>query len=111
MGVRPDPRAELPHELDRLGERLEAAAGAQLTRRRARRRALLKGLPAVMIGMPLALAIATSDVAPSAQPVSELARTPESLVGASFVLDRVPDETAAEGGTPCVMVPDCRQVP
>jgi hypothetical protein len=111
MGVRPHSPAELPPELDRLGDRLEAAARAQLARRRARRRSVAKGLSAVVVGIPLALAIATSDVAPSAQPVSELAQARESLASASFVLDRVPDDSAAERGTPCVMVPDCRPSP
>jgi len=109
MGVCPDHRPELPDDLVRLGEQLEAAASVQLGNRRRRRRSLLKGACAVVLGIPLALAAATTDVAPSARPVAEIVRpeAPPTLVSASFRLDRVPDEAAA-GGRPCVMVPDCR---
>jgi len=112
MEVRPDHRPELPDELARLGTRLETAAAAQIARRERVRRSLVKGVCAVVVGIPLALAAATTDVAPSAQPVAELARmqptTPTSLASTQFVLDRVPDEGDAAGGRPCVMVPDCR---
>lgn len=112
MGVRPDHRPELPDELAHLGERLEAAAAEELHARRRRRRALLKRGCVVVLGIPLALAAATTDVAPSARPVSEIARNDVTamvpLVDPSFVLDRVPDEADAAGGRPCVMVPDCR---
>ncbi len=114
MGVPPEHRPELPDELALLGDRLEAAAAGQLDVRRQRRRSLLKGACAVLVGIPLALGAATTDVAPSARPVDELARPDGTdtvpLVNASFVLDRVADEGDAAGGRPCVMVPDCREV-
>lgn len=112
MGVCPDHRPELPDELVRLGARLETAAAAQLARRERLRRSLRKGVCAVVVGIPLALIAATADVAPSARPVAELARTQPvlsaSVAGAAFVLDRVPDGREAGRGRPCVMVPDCR---
>lgn len=116
MEVRPDHPPELPDELERLGVRLEAATAAQLARRRRYRTSLLNGAGAVLVGIPLALAIATTDVAPSARPVAELVRTqgaaagPSSMVSARFVLNQVPDGADAARGTPCVMVPDCRPV-
>lgn len=96
----------------RLGARLETAAAAQLVRRARLRQSLLRGACAVVVGIPLALMAATTDVAPSARPVAELARTQPalstSMATAAFVLDRVADEGDAAGGRPCVMVPDCR---
>lgn len=87
------------------------ATAAQVDSRHRRRRSLFKGACAVIVGIPLALAAATTDVAPSSRPVSELARSQSSPSGAlfraAFVLNRVPDTDAA-GGRPCVMVPDCR---
>ena len=112
MGVCPDHRPELPDELARLGARLETAAAAQIARRERVRRSLVRGVCAVVVGIPLALAAATTDVAPSTRPVAELARTQPalttSMASTEFVLDRVPDEGVAAGGRPCVMVPDCR---
>jgi len=113
MGVCPDHRPELPDELERLGARLETAAAAQLARRERVRRSLRRGLGVVSIAIPLALAAASTDLAPSSQPVADPARTQPppstSMASAAFVLDRVPDEGDAAGGRPCVMVPDCRE--
>lgn len=104
---------ELPDELDALGRRLELAAAAQLARRQAWWRALRKGAFSVMVGTPLALGIAASDLAPSAVPVDRIARlgpVPVSIgtPTATRLSERRPDASDAARGSPCVMYPDCR---
>ena len=107
----PDPH-DLPAELDQLGEQLERAATAQLARRRAWRRALRKGAFSVVVGTPLALAIAAGELAPSAGPVERIARSEPVRVTVGTTVarfaEREPDAADAARGWPCVMYPDCR---
>lgn len=114
MGSLLPDREGLPSELDELGERLQIAASAQLARRRARRRAVRKGAFSVLVGTPLALAIAASELAPSSAPVeriagsSEVGVTTTDTMTTTRLVDRQPDAARAARGWPCVMYPDCR---
>lgn len=71
------PDRELPPDLEMLGERLEQAAARSL-RHRARRQAILNAIAAVVLAVPLALAVSASDLGPSGgerAPVAQLAQT------------------------------------
>ena len=55
--------SRLPEELELLGSQLEAAT-ARAVRRRTRRHSLFSGAGAVLVAVPLAVAISAADLAP-----------------------------------------------
>lgn len=102
----PDP--ELPPDLAMLGDRLEQAAARSL-RRHARRQAILNGIAAVALAVPLALAVSATDLAPSS------GERLLPLTAAPFSGDEVAhirDERAAATREPvervCLDANDCR---
>jgi hypothetical protein len=104
--------APLPDDLAVLGARLEAAA-ARKARRRALRGSILNGLFVVLVGAPLALAAAATDLGPSSEPVDRVARDSSALASFErsrpYIIQHVPDlSIATAAGRPCAEVPGCR---
>lgn len=102
--------SELPDDLARLGEHLEAAAHAAV-RRRTRRQALLNAIGAVSLAVPLAMGVSAAPLAPSEGPVphdlvsSAVAWTNEHAgLGAAHI----PDEPVPALARPCLDAHDCR---
>ena len=84
---------DLPDDLARLGVYLEAAA-SQAVRRRARRQAFVNFAGAVVLAVPLALAVAASDLSPG-----DAFRPPPAVVSLAlepptngFQVRHIPDE-------------------
>jgi hypothetical protein len=97
----------LPPDLDALGAQLEEAAGRQLERAHRRRRRL-DALCVLVLGVPLAVAAATTDVAPASTPVSVAARLNPSQMILSGGLAVPPQALIASNGRLCTRDPDCR---
>lgn len=106
MSDAPGRRPELPAELAELGERLEAAARAEVLRRRAARRSLLKGTWVALVSIPLALAATTNELGPASEPVSEIARA-ESTPTAPFASNSTARADAARAAA-CASQLACR---
>jgi hypothetical protein len=114
----------LPADLEKLGNRLEVAA-LRAVRRRARRQAILNGICALAITVPVALALATTAGTPVTQPApvdDELhisfavsALVPAANLGARHIPDEwLPPDTpaACSYGNDCGRpVPPTRLVP
>ena len=98
----------LPPDLAALGAQLEAAAERQLARSRRRRR-VLDALCVVLVGTPLAVAAATTDVAPASTPVSQAARSnPSQMILSGGLPGLLPQSFIASNGRLCTRDPDCR---
>jgi hypothetical protein len=69
----------LPDRLQALGTELEAATG-RAVRRRARRHAFATGAGAVMLALPLAVAVSAEDLAPDGRQLRFPVATPSATV-------------------------------
>jgi hypothetical protein len=104
----------LPDDLDRLGAHLEMATSGSL-RRRARRQALLNGIGAVCLAVPLAIGVSAAPLAPSSGlPLGPT--TSASTENMSFLVstpierrvDHIPDEPLPVVKVVCLEAKDCR---
>jgi hypothetical protein len=106
----------LPEDLDRLGLSLQAAADGHF-RRRARRQAFLNGVGAVLLAVPLAIAIMAAPLAPSeGLPIGP--STSASTAKMSFLVVQpiertidfrhIPDKPVQPPDIVCLDAKDCR---
>ena len=101
---------DLPDDLARLGLYLEAAA-SEAVRRRARRQAFMNFAGAVALAVPLALAVAATDLSPGdafAPPPAVVSLALEPPTNA-FMVRHIPDEPLpAPAKRRCLDAHDCR---
>jgi hypothetical protein len=79
----------LPDRLQALGTELEAATG-RAVRRRARRHAFATGAGAVMLALPLAVAVSAEDLAPDGRQLRFPVATPSATVDSTPKARRLP---------------------
>ena len=96
-------------DLIALGDQLEAAAARALGRRRARRQSILNAAASLMIAVPFAIGVATTDLSrsPVAAGVSIGDAAPVRTMGYSPHVSHVPDERIAylrEARTPDLLI-------
>ena len=106
----------LPDDLARLGASLEMATGGSM-RRRARRQALMNAFGAVMLAVPLAIAVSAAPLAPSAGlplgPSTSTATAQMSFFMTVPISQRtdflhIPDERLPAVKVVCLDANDCR---
>ena len=99
----------LPGDLELLGAELEAATARDM-RRRARRHALDAGAGAILVSVPLAVAVSAVDVAPDdRRPLvpSATPSVPTSGSDAATRMRRLGEEPSPARPTPCPDAANC----
>jgi hypothetical protein len=99
-------RPELPEDLQRLGSHLERAAAASM-RRHARRQAVMNAVGAIAIAVPLAVAVAATDLNSSDGLVAQRTSSSLSDAGSPFTVRPVAYEVPVPNPQRCLDVKNC----
>jgi hypothetical protein len=106
----------LPEDLDRLGLTLQAAADGDC-RRRARRQAILNAVGAVILAVPLAIAVMAAPLAPSeglpigpttSGPTAKMSFLVVQPIERTIDFRHIPDKPLPPVKTVCLDANDCR---